>query len=112
MFNLGTANTGDNGTLDFFFRQTGWTEVNHLRSVTEPFDGTWRHVAFVQQENGDRALYMDGVLDPVASGERRGEWNVNTTTIGGILRANPSHWLTGMMDDVALWNRALSQPKN
>ena len=35
-------------------------------------------------------------------------WNVNTTSIGGILRANPSHWLTGAIDEVALWSRALS----
>jgi hypothetical protein len=32
---------------------------------------------------------------------------LNATSIGGILRANPSHWLTGTIDDVALWNRAL-----
>jgi hypothetical protein len=110
LFNLGTANNGDNGTLDFFFRRSGWTTVDHLRSVTEPLDGTWRHIAFVQQENGNRSLYVDGVLDPVdIPAKEEGDWNVNTTTIGGILRANPSHWLTGAIDDVALWNRALSQ---
>ncbi|MCX8109333.1 MAG: LamG domain-containing protein, partial [Verrucomicrobiae bacterium] len=38
-----------------------------------------------------------------------GAWNLNTTSIGGILRANPTHWLTGLIDDVALWNRALTQ---
>ena len=32
---------------------------------------------------------------------------MNATSIGGILRANPSHWLTGTIDDVALWSRAL-----
>ena len=110
LFNLGTANTGDNGTLDFFFRQSGWTDVNHLRSVGEPLDGTWRHLAFVQQEDGGRALYIDGVLDPVEiPAKPEGAWRVNTTTIGGILRANPTHWLTGLVDDVALWKRALSE---
>jgi hypothetical protein len=109
LFNLGTANTGDNGTVDFYFRQSGWAEVNHLRSVTEPLDGTWRHIAFVQQEDGARALYVDGVLDPVEiPAKEPGEWRVNTTTMGGILRANPSHWLTGAMDEVALWSRALT----
>ena len=33
---------------------------------------------------------------------------VNPTTIGGILRANPTHWVTGQIDDVALWSRALT----
>jgi hypothetical protein len=110
LFNLGTANNGDNGTLDFFFRQTGWATVDHLRSVGEPLDGTWRHIVFVQQEDGSRALYIDGVQDPVEiPAKEPGDWLVNTTSIGGILRANPSHWLTGAIDDVALWNRALSQ---
>lgn len=110
LFNLGTANTGDNGTLDFFFRQSPWTEVNHLRSIGEPLDGTWHHLAFVQQADGSRALYIDGVKDGVEiPAKPEGAWNVNTTTIGGILRANPTHWLTGQIDDVALWSRALTE---
>jgi hypothetical protein len=109
LFNLGTANTGDNGTLDIFFRQAPWAEVNHLRSVNEPLDGTWHHIAFVQQEDGSRALYIDGVLDPVEiPAKEEGPWNLNTTTIGGILRANPTHWVTGLIDEVALWSRALT----
>ncbi len=110
LFNLGTANTGNDGTLDFYFRQAGWTTVNHLRSVGQPLDGTWRHITFVQQEDGSRALYIDGVRDAVEiPAKEPGAWQVNTTTLGGILRANPTHWLTGLLDDVALWNRALTE---
>jgi hypothetical protein len=110
LFNLGTANTGGTGQLDFYFRQAGWTTVDHLKSEGEPLDGTWHHLAFVQEEDGGRALYIDGVRDPVEiPAKEEGSWQVNSTTIGGILRANPTHWLTGMMDDVALWNRALSE---
>lgn len=110
LFNLGTASTGNNGTLDLFFRQSGWTTVDHLRSVGEPLDGTWRHLAFVQQADGSRALYIDGVRDAVEiPAKPEGAWNLNTTTIGGILRANPTHWLTGLLDDVALWKRALTE---
>ncbi len=110
LFNLGTANTGASGQLDFYFRQTGWTTVDHLKSEGEPLDGTWRHITFVQQEDGARALYIDGVRDPVEiPAKEPGAWRVNTTTLGGILRANPTHWLTGQMDEVALWSRALSE---
>lgn len=110
LFNLGTANNGNDGTLDLFLRRSGWTTIDHLRSVGEPLDGTWRHIAFVQQEDGSRALYLDGVLDPVEiPAKPEGDWNVNTTTVGGILRANPTHWVSGLIDDVALWNRALSE---
>jgi hypothetical protein len=34
--------------------------------------------------------------------------DVNNTSIGGILRASSSHWVTGLIDDVAIWKRALS----
>jgi hypothetical protein len=110
LFNLGTHNGGASGQLDFFFRQSGWTTVDHLKSDLEPLDGTWRHLAFVQQADGSRALYVDGVVDTVEiPAKAAGSWNVNTTSIGGILRANPTHWLTGLMDEVVLWNRALSE---
>jgi hypothetical protein len=107
-FDLGTHNTGGSGQVDLFIRQTGWTTVDHLKSVGEPLDGTWHHLAFVQQEDGTRALYVDGVKDELEiPAKPEGAWRLNTTAIGGVLRANPTHWLTGQMDDVALWKRAL-----
>ena len=33
---------------------------------------------------------------------------INTTSIGGILRANPSHWVTGVIDDVKIFDVALT----
>ena len=35
--------------------------------------------------------------------------NINATTIGGILRGNASHWVTGIIDDVAVWNEVLPE---
>jgi len=110
LFNLGTSSTGASGQLDYYFRQTGWGTVDHLKSVAEPLDGTWHHLAFVQQADGARALYIDGVRDSLEiPAKEAGAWRLNTTTIGGILRANPTHWVSGLIDDVALWNRALSE---
>lgn len=110
LFNLGTHNGGAGGQLDFYFRQSGWTDVNHLKTEVEPLDGTWRHIVFVQQTDGARALYVDGVKDNVEiAAKADGAWNVNSTSIGGILRANPTHWLTGLMDEVATWSRALTE---
>jgi hypothetical protein len=75
--------------LDIFFRQSGWVEVNHIKSVSEPLDDAWHHIAFVQQTDGSRALYVDGVKDELEiPPKEEGPWRVNTTTIGGILRAN------------------------
>ena len=110
LFNLGTGNTGGTSQLDIFFRQSGWTTVDHLKSVGEPLDDTWHHIAYVQQTDGSRAVYFDGVKDGVEiPAKPEGAWRVNTTSIAGILRANPTHWLTGLLDDVALWKRALSE---
>jgi len=110
LFNLGTASTGATGQLDYYFRQTGFTTVDHLKSEKEPLDGTWHHLAFVQQTDGTRVLYVDGGKDTVEiPAKQEGAWRFNTTTVGGILRANPTHFVTGLIDDVALWSRALSE---
>ena len=109
LFNIGTDNTGASGKVDLFFRQTGWTDVNHIKSTAEPFDGTWHHIAFTQNEDGSRKLYVDGVADELEiPAKAQGAWTLNDTTIGGILRASASHWVSGLIDEVAIWKRALS----
>ncbi|MCF7765304.1 MAG: LamG domain-containing protein [Verrucomicrobia bacterium] len=110
LFNIGTDSTGATGSVDFYFRQSGWTDVNHLKTISQPLDGTWHHIALVQQADGTRTFYTDGVRDELEiPAKAEGKWNIETTSIGGILRANPTHWVTGDIDDVALWNRALSE---
>ena len=109
LFNIGTQNAGSSGQVDFYLRQSGWATVGHIFSEQEPFDGTWNHIAFVQ-DNGARALYVNGQLDGLAIADKEaGEWRVNNTSIGGILRASASHWVTGLIDDVGIWDRALTQ---
>jgi len=108
LFNIGTANNGASGSIDFFIRKSGWPTVNHIHSTAEPYDGEWHHVVFVQEE-GERRVYVDGELDDVELvAKPDGTFNVNDTTIGGILRSSASHWVTGLIDDVAIWKRALS----
>jgi Concanavalin A-like lectin/glucanases superfamily len=110
LFNLGTGTAGGVNKVDILLRQSGWTTVNHIQSDGEPLDDTWHHIAFVQQADGSRALYFDGVKDTLEiPAKEPGDWRINTTSIGGILRANPTHWITGLLDDVAMWNRALSE---
>src|SRR5690606_37964205 len=65
LLNLGTNSTGASGQLDVFLRQADWPTVNHILTDGEPFDGEWQHIAFVQQEDGSRAVYIDGVRDPL-----------------------------------------------
>ena len=110
LFNIGTHNGGANGQADLYIRQTGWTDVNHIKTTAEPFDGTWHHLTFTQQGDGSRKIYIDGVADELEiPAKPAGAWTLNNTTIGGILRASGSHWVTGLIDEVAIWKRALSE---
>ena len=84
--------------------------MNHVTTTAQPFDGQWHQIVFVQQADGTRAIYIDGVADGLAiPAKAAGTFNLNDTTIGGILRASPGFWVTGLIDEVALWKRAITQ---
>lgn len=111
LFNIGTHNTGADGTVDSYIRtDTGATQGDHRHSVATAFDDSWHHIAYVQRTVGgamQAEMYIDGVKDDIVLGPVR-PMTANTTTLGGILRATPSAWYTGQIDDVVLWNRAIS----
>ena len=104
LFNLGTQNAGATGQFDVYIRPTG---MGHTYSVAEPFDDTWHHIAWVD-ENGAARLYVDGLLDAGDFSYTRATLDLNTTSIGGILRAAASHFFTGQIDEVRIYRRALS----
>ena len=114
LFNLGTHNQGTTAEVDVFIRQAGSTTVNHPKSTGTPLDGlAWHHIAFVQTIQGDgtaaRELYIDGVLDPLAIPPKPAGlvFNMNTTTVGAILRGGISAPINGDVDEVAIWKRPL-----
>ncbi len=107
LFNIGTANNGNDGTLDIFIRNEGNT--GHLRTNAEPFDAEWHHIGWTFRD-GVHSIYIDGVLDRTVDWPSFGETDpfpLDNTSVGGIQRANPSHWVTGIIDDVAMWNEVL-----
>jgi hypothetical protein len=97
--------------VDLFIRNDtgGWPLVNHLHSTTEAFDGVWRHLVY-REDAGVRTLHIDGVLDSleIAARPETGVFPANNTSIGGIQRSVQSHWVTGLIDDVSVWKRALT----
>lgn len=116
LFNLGTANNGGSPSLDIYIRNSGTTLVDHPKTTIQPFDGVdWHHILFVQTLQGvgesTRQVYIDNVLDGITLANRAAGavYNYNTTSIGGILRAAPAAWVTGLIDEVAVWNRALTE---
>ncbi|MBE0544243.1 MAG: hypothetical protein IH623_23125 [Verrucomicrobia bacterium] len=112
LFNLGTHNTGADGTLDIFIRNDGGTaNPNHAHSAASAFDGNWRHITYVQRDIGDgnmnAQVWIDGALDSVVLTPIR-PLTVQATAIGAVRRAAASAWYSGLIDEVAVWDRALS----
>ena len=108
LFNIGTHNTGADGTVDIFIRgDSGAVPVNHRHSHLTAFDDTWHHIAWVD-DNGKAILYVDGVRDATNFSYAPLQLTADTTSIGGILRAAPSHWFQGAIDDVRVYNYALT----
>ena len=82
-------------------------------------DGQWHHVAVVFPEFGlaigDANHYVDGMLDPVKSGGTANVVNTSTdpllaaiVTVGGGPLGAELRRVTAVLDDVRLYNRALS----
>jgi hypothetical protein len=109
LFMLGTpASASSPGNLDVFLRDsTGTYRLNHVVSTNIVFDTTWHHVAWVDV-NGVGKLYIDGVLDATDFSYTPGPTAFNTTALGAILRTAPGNYFFGDIDDVAVWNRALT----
>ena len=84
-------------------------------ATTDLVDGEWHHVAAVLEDDGtpdnsEIILYVDGKLDPIAPG---GTPNALNTSSGGEFRIaydlnNTGRTYDGLMDDVRIYNRALS----
>ena len=106
LFNMGTKNNGSDGTVDLYVRNGG--DTGHQFSNGEAFDGTWHHVAWVDND-GILDLYIDGVFDKQFDHSVIGAFTPDTTTIGGILRGSDCCNFTGNIDDLAIWDEALSE---
>lgn len=113
LFNLGTHNAGTDGTVDIYIRSDGGTVVgDHRHSVGIAYDYMWHNIVYAQRDIGNGAmkaqLFIDGVLDSVVITPVR-PLSVDRTSIGSILRSAPGAYFTGDIDEVAVWERALTQ---
>jgi hypothetical protein len=112
LFNLGTdsaAAATRTNVLDVFIRNDGNTAVvSHRKTVGMPFDGTWHHIAYVQNDSTVR-VYIDGVADATDFNFGAATLTLNTVSLGGIQRATAGSYYAGLIDDVAVWERPLSE---
>ncbi len=120
LFTLGSGRTS-NGTTDklqVYIRSSQPVAiVQEAYSVTPVFDDQWHHVVYVDNA-GDAALYVDGVLDAGSFDYRNntngtqtanfGEFNVDTISIGAVLRSNVVAHMNGTVDEVHIFRFILS----
>jgi hypothetical protein len=110
LFNIGTHNTGANEFLDSYIRTDTGATANHQFGTLPAFDDQWRHIAYVQRFVGGvrtASMYVDGVEDTIVP-QPVTPLTLNTTSLGAILRSGFSAHYTGLIDEVAIWDRALS----
>ena len=79
-------------------------------------DGNWHHIAVVLEDDGstdisEASLYVDGVLDTIAaSGSCSVDTeNVQNVEIGTYTRYSGSEYFAGQMDDIRIYNSALTE---
>jgi len=102
------------------FRLEGDSNNNALRievqggykfGTTKIADGNWHHIAvsFSGTDVVDHNLYVDGELEPVG-GSKSQSMNTNTATNNVWIGSDPIafNYATGLIDEVAIFNRALS----
>ena len=104
LVNIGTYYRGQTGQVTVYFRGDRTYRGNSDR---EAFDGNWHHIAWVDA-GGKAILYIDGIRDATDFTYEHPKLSLNTTTVGGILRAAASHFFTGAIDDVRIYNYALT----
>ena len=106
-------NASTNSKLDVIIRGAS-TPVNHQVTSNSVFDGTWHHVAWVDNF-GAVSVYVDGALDPKSANfnytriPNNAGLSLNDTVLGALVRTSVAGYFTGSIDDVALWERPLSQ---
>jgi len=109
LMTIGTDQAGTNASVDIYIRNdNGSNPHNHKKSILPAFDGTWHHIAWVDN-NGFAQLYVDGVQDTVNFNYTRGVLTPNIDTLGVVYRTNALALFGGMIDDAAVWRRALNQ---
>ncbi len=108
LFGLGTAVDGSN-RLRLYLRSDNNVVQVAAHSESPVLDDTWHHVAWTDR-NGQTRLYVDGVMDGANFNYNRATatFTLNQTSVGGIKRLLASNWGRSTMDDVAVWNRALT----
>lgn len=87
--------------------------INTVIATTDLADDTWHQV--VCSSNGSAyTFYVDAIVDPITSGANDGAWFGDTDdrdnlTIGMIEHTSRASFFNGLIDEVLIFNKALTQ---
>ena len=109
LFAISTDLDGKTGRANLLLRDgRGRTLIDRVDSFLEPFDGTWHHLACVVDGNSI-TLYVDGIRDPTEFPHQRPAIQLDRSSLGCRLSTQPQNFFRGAIDDVRVYNHALSQ---
>lgn len=92
----------DDGYAKFHYGQ------NTLTGTTELNDSKWHHIVGKSNKTKDLHLYVDGVLIDSSTGFLAPSKNAHNLTIGSRSDFQENRFFNGTIDEVAIWNRTLS----
>lgn len=102
------------GVMEFYVYTSGGLASSRRSSVAVA-DGSWRHVAVIHVSGARMDIYVDGKLANGALSGAIPVWSITSTPIwigaynnGSVGSPTPSGLLSGAIDDIRIYNRALS----
>jgi hypothetical protein len=95
----------DNNSIQFFIYDGGWITAN--AQVDSSFDGDWHHVAGTF-DGSEVKLYIDGGIRATTAHVGTIETSIHNLTIG-TNSEEVSRFYNGAIDEVRIYNRALSE---
>ncbi|MCY3740760.1 MAG: LamG domain-containing protein [Candidatus Poribacteria bacterium] len=102
--NYGLFGHINSGVVHYSFTtNSGWKSFDAKTVVT---DGDWHHVAGTY-DGSDFKFYLDGAIDAQVAPGTKPDNHDNFLFIGGCDIGN--YWMTGTIDEVVLYDRALSE---
>ena len=93
------------GVMHYSFTSGGWKSYDGKTVVT---DGKWHYIT-TTYEQPSLTLYIDGKVDGKQEPNAVPDTPKNKFFIGGCDLDGAGYYLTGTLDDMALYNRALSE---
>lgn len=77
-------------------------------STATVVDGSWHHCVVVIGADHSNTFYIDGVLDSAQAHRTQSTTSFNAAAIGAIPRSTPADFISGSVDELALYRKELS----